>query len=111
MARVFGHPTRTLAAVLGVLLGTVCVKAQGISLLYNQPMLVVDHTKVFQRALPRDADTRQWPHQRVGANGLHERTPAAADSGQWRADPQHGGSSLVLGLESEGTRNQVRASL
>ena len=30
MARVFGHPTRTLAAVLGVLQGTVCVKAQDI---------------------------------------------------------------------------------
>ena len=30
MARVFGHPTRTLAVVLGVLLGTVCVKAQDI---------------------------------------------------------------------------------
>jgi hypothetical protein len=53
MARVFGHPTRTLVAVLGLLLGSVCVKAQDISLLYIQSVLVVDLTKgVPARAPP-----------------------------------------------------------
>ena len=57
MARVFGHPTRTLAAVWrpprhGL------YQSPRHPLLYKQSVLVVDHIKVFLRALRRDADTR-----------------------------------------------------